>query len=318
MDPFALMGIVSATTAEWVIVAVAVVAFFVTWAPRSRRALPMPTAPIYPRSVAIAAGVMGLIANALFLAPLTAFYPIGPLGYTRGPLEILPAWSLYAIVPTVGAIIQVIFLMTATRWVNRSRGIRRGIDPHARSWGSFLPRGTGAIGATLFALLAVTAVLAGVTSTSDPAGRFNLIRIDAPDGYTEALFPGWLYTLPALVAALLLIMLAIATLTLIARPANPGGEDDAARRQAASPVGRVALASLSVTLGRLWIFAAQGGATVTQVTTENGSAWIVPSFQATTPLLGAAGAVLVGIGLAGFALLILPARAHAPIAAGAQ
>lgn len=320
MDPLALMGIVSITTAEWVIILAAVVAFFVMRIRRSSRTDVIPPAPIFPRGLVVIVGIMGLAANLLFLAPLTAFYSIGPLEDLQRPFEVLPAWSKYAIVAAVGVIIQVVFLVCAARWVQGSRGIRRGLDPHPRSWGSFLPRGATAIGATLFALLAVTTVLAGVASTSDPSGRFNFIRIDTPDGYAEGLFPGWFYTIPALIAAVLLTVLAVASLALIARPANPQGEDDSPRRQAASQVASVTLAALAITLGRLWIFAAQGGTTTTQVTTENGSAWIVPSFQATTPLLGAAGAILVGLGLAGFALLVLPARtrSRAPIAAGAQ
>ncbi len=298
MDPLILMAIIGWVTNEYIVVVVAVVAFLVMRRRLTVRGESASTTPVFASGIVVVAGVMGIIAN---------------LGFLLLPLH--DASVRYAIVPAVGVLLQIVLLVAAARWARRSRDVERGIDPRSRSWGSFLTRGSVATGAVLLALTVVTVVLAGVTSTSDPRGRYDRIRIDTPDGYAEASFPGWYYTVPVLIAVLLLIALTIVTLMLIARPTNPRDEHDLARRRGASQAAGVALATLAVTLGRLWIFVALGAGTATQVTTDQGSAWIVPSFQAVGPFLGAGGVILVGVGLAGFALLIAPRRPRAKGAA---
>jgi len=320
MDPFAVLVVVGILSGEYVIVIVGVIVFLLARRRARRGAADGGTQPIFRRGVLIAVGVLGFAANLLFLLPLTPLPMDLPedVPYARGPLEVLPAWAEYALVPAVGAITQLIFVLAAARWVRRSRGLARGLDPRPRRWWSFLPRGTMAAGVTLVVLTCLTVVAAGVAATTDSRGRSTLIQITTPGGYGATLFPGWYYTVPVIAGTIVLVIFAGAALALIARPPSVNDQTDSDRRRAASHVGLAALAFLAMTLGRLWIFAALGGVGMAEVTTDEGSAWIVTSFQALTPVLGLAGASLVGAGLAACALLIVPARARSkpPVEAG--
>lgn len=271
---------------------------------------------VISRGLLIAFGVLGIAANVLFLLPLTV-PDFGPFVIVPEPWQVLPGWSEYAIPAALGMVAQAVIVVELVRWVRRARsGPVRRLDPRPRDWWTLPPGRALSVTATLTMLTALTVVIAGLVAGYDEHGRSLFLEQATPGGSAATTFPGWYYGVPVLLAVTLLAGMTVVALVLLARPPFSGGvaaADHAARRTAGAQVVTICGAALALTLGRLLIFAAQGGSLSTQVVTEQGDAWFGTPYQAITPLLGLAGALLVAAGLAAFALLIFPPKPRAAV-----
>lgn len=203
-----------------------------------------------------------------------------------GPPEINEAWPILLgwIAPLVAALVVLALLAlmlarhrasAAPEPVVLSAQLRpRGIVSFGPRWALAIP---GIAALLLFGLLLAT----GLASSPDGWGRFTQLVVprnsSAPGpsggyglpltpGTESALFPGWFYGVPVIVAALVLLLIAGALLRSLAqapRPVDPSllGVDDLVRTLKAKFVAGVAGAGLLTALGSMGLYA--GGAMLT-------------------------------------------------------
>jgi hypothetical protein len=218
--------------------------------------------------------------------------------------------------PTALAVVMVVVLAWPA-----PRPVSRGIaDLEPRGIATFTrPRWLWGFGAILGAVVAVT-VIAGVASQPDDEGRYLLYGFDVGSLSFGTSIYGWFFSIPCLVAVLLLVVATVAGLARISRPPlGPDREFDArSRRSRARNVLAAVSGGLLLHLGSV-LDSLGGTASLGGMFTagEAGTIDVGTPFAALGPALAGFGfiATCLGFVLWWFVLLsVIPLRVRTPVA----
>ncbi|MDY0910473.1 hypothetical protein [Microbacterium sp. CFBP9034] len=169
-----------------------------------------------PGLAALCTGLAGVIAIVGDLWPRLWGFP----GW-HPPIPVL-IWLLdhrYTLPLALGIVALVLLAIPV-----RARGAGGSADLAPRSIASFARGWWFAAPAGVLALIAVITIAAGIASQPDPeTGRYDTVMVDAGVGAIGTTVYGWFYSVPALIALGVLILVACVDLFVIARP--PLAED---------------------------------------------------------------------------------------------
>lgn len=209
--------------------------------------------------------------------------------------------------PLVAGVLAVALMLCAPM----PRSDSAGADLTPRSLRSFTNLGSLAAMSVLAAATVAIALAAGSISTTNDDGQYRMYVIDSGpvSGGTEIY--GWYYSIPALLALALLLVLTAVTLWKITHPSlsNDAAFDTAVRRGRSRVVIGSAIASLILHLGYVGVFLA--GTASLKVGGQGGvggdwvRAWT--EFAALEPALRTTGLILQLAGIAVWAYLFFRA-----------
>ncbi|WP_163630730.1 hypothetical protein [Microbacterium sp. B35-04] len=174
--------------------------------------------------------------------------------------------------------------------------------------------------AIVLALVLLITILSGTASQPNPdTGRYDMYLVDLGTGTTMGTYIyGWYYSLPALITILALVVAAVASLALIARPPLAADRDNDARirRIRSLNVIVVVTASLVLHLGLIVESLARTASLAATVSSDVGQVTLTTPIVAMIPVFIVASyiAVVAGAGLfASVALTGVGARRNAPV-----
>lgn len=240
------------------------------------------------RSVRVAVGsAAAVLAVIIVIALLRSLFPFS-IGQA---LWFLQDWRF--LLPLLLGILALVVLVLPYR-PRRGKG---SAELHRRTPFTYAGRGSLTLLGILTVLGLGLALFAGFLSRPDDEGKYRMLWIELGDMQGGSHIYGWYFSVPALTALAVLLVLAITNLILIARPPLSGDvEDDRATRRFRS--GAVlSLASSAVALHVAAVLADLAATSTISVSTDAVS--VGTSFAALTPVLwGASGlATVVGTGL---------------------
>lgn len=227
-----------------------------------------------------------LLAALLLMELLPALFP-----FTIGP-ALWPLREARFVLPLVVGAVALGILLFPYR-------PRRGggtAELRRRTPFSYAGRGSLALLGILSGLSVGLALFAGFLSRPDDDGRYRMFWIELGDAAGGSDIYGWYFSVPALAALAVMLVLVVTNLILIARPPLIGDvEDDRATRRYRS--GAVlSLASAAVALQVAAVLTSLAGTSMVSVSTDALS--VGTSFAALTPVLRGAAALATVVGTA--------------------
>ncbi|RLQ81112.1 hypothetical protein D9V28_15340 [Mycetocola zhadangensis] len=223
------------------------------------------------------------------------------------PREHPGATWIYAI-PLVAGSLAVVALAILSVQAPKALGVRE-VDVAPRTLWSFGSRWWFAGWYTLTALLLATAVVCGLTSSTDELGRHTMLVLDVGSHQAGTSFFGWAFGVPVLVASVLLLVIGHLAISQTVRPAVSADPkqralDIASRCAEIRTIVAVAAGATAFVLGAVLLFVAGSAGMVASFPAADGvRVELGTSFAALrTPFL-AAGLILQGFGLC---LALLP------------
>lgn len=163
---------------------------------------------------------------------------------------------------------------------------------------TFVRRRDGVLILVSLALLALTCLATGVTSSIDNAGQYATMSIPDSLGGGSATFFGWTYGVPTLISTFILATMLVVNLHIDAvRPfVSPGSVEGerVARMETARVLLRLVTAAVMLTLGGVWLFVGAVGGSIESSESE----LFVPLIYAIAPILRWAGLAMQVISVA--------------------